>query len=205
MVKKDLTTEEKILAAAREVFHKRGFEGARMQEIADQAGINKSLLHYYFRNKENLFTAVFSEAVSTMIGTISSIFMGPGQLEEKLEHFYDFHISFLQQNSYLPWFIINGLYERPEQIRKMMSGSDFHPERILGQVVENLKKEGFEVEDPLQMFANILSLSIFPVVAQPMLSHFFNLSEMEMEQFYEVRKKKLARFVINGITLRKTV
>jgi TetR/AcrR family transcriptional regulator len=205
MVKKELTSEEKILTAARQVFHKRGFEGARMQEIADTAGTNKALVHYYFRNKENLFAAVFSEAIATMIGTVSSIFMGPGQLEEKLERFYDFHISFLQQNSYLPWFIINGLHERPEQIKKMMSRTDFHPERILEQVMANLKNEGYEVEDPLQVFTNILSLSIFPIVAQPMLSHIFNLSEKDMEQFYQVRKKKLARFVINGITLRKTV
>lgn len=48
-------TEEKIFEAARTVFQKSGFEGARMQEIADTANINKSMLHYYYRNKDNLF------------------------------------------------------------------------------------------------------------------------------------------------------
>jgi AcrR family transcriptional regulator len=62
MVKKALTTEEKILEAAKKVFHRKGFEGARMQEIADEAGINKALLHYYFRTKENLFDDVFKAA-----------------------------------------------------------------------------------------------------------------------------------------------
>lgn len=201
MVKKDQTTEEKILAAAREVFHKRGFDGTRMQDIADTAGINKALLHYYFRNKENLFNAVFTEALSTMVGTVSSIFMNPGSLEEKLEQFYEYHITFLQQNSYLPWFIINGLYEKPDQIRQLMTRNNFEPGKVLGRIVENLKEDGIDVEDPLQIFANILSLSIFPVVARPMLSHFFNLSDKGMEQFYEVRKKTLPRFVINGMKL----
>jgi TetR/AcrR family transcriptional regulator len=201
LVNKDQSTEEKILAAAREVFHKRGFDGSRMQDIADTAGINKALLHYYFRNKENLFNAVFTEALSTMVGTVSNIFMGPGSLEEKLERFYDYHITFLQKNSYLPWFIINGLYEKPDQIRELMTRNNFQPGKVLARIVDNLEEEGIEVEEPLQMFANILSLSIFPVVARPMLSHFFNLTDEDMDRFYEERKKNLPRFIINGMKL----
>ena len=49
---KDGGTEEVILNAARKVFVKKGMYGARMQDIADEAGINKALLHYYFENKE---------------------------------------------------------------------------------------------------------------------------------------------------------
>ena len=54
----ELGTEEKIIIAARNIFTKKGMNGARMQEIADEAGINKALLHYYYRNKEQLFFAV---------------------------------------------------------------------------------------------------------------------------------------------------
>jgi AcrR family transcriptional regulator len=46
------STEKRILDAAKEVFITRGFDGARMQEIADIADINKALLHYYFRSKD---------------------------------------------------------------------------------------------------------------------------------------------------------
>jgi len=174
-----------------------------MQEIADVAGINKALVHYYFRNKENLFADVFSEAVSKMIGTVSSILMGPGTMEEKLERFYDYHISFLQENSYLPWFILNGLYERPDQIRQLMTRNNFHPDQMLERIMSHMKEEGIEVEDPIQMFVNILSLSIFPVVARPLLSRFFNLSDAEMERFYDKRKKELPGFVMNGIKIIK--
>jgi AcrR family transcriptional regulator len=59
----EITTEEKILIAARKVFIEKGWDGARMQEIADNAGINKALLHYYFRNKEQLFKRVFAGIV----------------------------------------------------------------------------------------------------------------------------------------------
>ena len=52
-------TEKKIIEAATTVFSEKGKDGARMQEIADTAGINKALLHYYFRSKNKLFKIVF--------------------------------------------------------------------------------------------------------------------------------------------------
>ncbi|NBX80818.1 MAG: TetR/AcrR family transcriptional regulator, partial [Flavobacteriales bacterium] len=61
---KDSNTEVKIMEAAKVVFMKYGLYGARMQDIADTAGINKALLHYYFRNKEKLFDQVFDGALS---------------------------------------------------------------------------------------------------------------------------------------------
>ena len=64
---KDSTTEEKVLEAAKEVFMKYGLYGARMQDIADTAGINKALLHYYFRSKEKLFDAVFDGALENTL------------------------------------------------------------------------------------------------------------------------------------------
>ncbi|MCK5537355.1 MAG: helix-turn-helix transcriptional regulator, partial [Bacteroidales bacterium] len=44
----NINTEQKILLAATKIFSTKGMQGARMQEIADEAGINKALLHYYF-------------------------------------------------------------------------------------------------------------------------------------------------------------
>lgn len=54
----DENTEEQILDAAKNVFQTKGMDGARMQEIADKAGINKAMLHYYYRSKQLLFEAV---------------------------------------------------------------------------------------------------------------------------------------------------
>ena len=59
---KDISAETGILNAAKRIFQQKGMEGARMQEIADEAGINKALLHYYYRSKQLLFEAVFKNA-----------------------------------------------------------------------------------------------------------------------------------------------
>jgi TetR/AcrR family transcriptional regulator len=202
MVKNDLTTEERILEAAKEVFHRRGFEGTRMQEIADSAGINKALVHYYFRNKENLFAAVFTAAFEKLTTRGMEIFSLDVPFEEKLATFLDYHISFLRQNSHIPWFILNGLHERPDQLKEMMMRNGSAPAIFLNHIREGLNKEGIVIEDPVQLFANILSLSVFPVVAKPLLSRMFNLSEEQMDTFYEDRKKQLPGFIMNAI--RKT-
>ena len=70
---KDTDTEKRILHAARTVFIRHGTSGARMQEIAEEAGVNQALLHYYFRSKERLSEAVFSEAATRMFPMVIQI------------------------------------------------------------------------------------------------------------------------------------
>ena len=67
MIIQEADTEQLILEAAKKVFFNKGFDGARMQEIADVAGINKALLHYYFRSKDKLFEAIFFDAFQQFI------------------------------------------------------------------------------------------------------------------------------------------
>ena len=96
MTDKDKSAEEKILKAARKVFVAKGFEGARMQEIANEAGINKALLHYYFRSKARLFEAIFDEAMSKFVPKIFETFTSDKKFLKKIEIF----VYFLK----IPWF-----------------------------------------------------------------------------------------------------
>lgn len=76
--------EQKILTAARNVFIRKGFAGARMQEIADEAGINKALLHYYFRSKEKLFEVIFKESFGKLLPKGPKYFNSRVQCSKKL-------------------------------------------------------------------------------------------------------------------------
>ena len=87
MVNSHLGTEEKILEAAKKIFHRKGYKGARMQEIADEADINKALLHYYFRSKEKLFEAVFEDAFSGIMRMASEVILSDKPLIEKIQAF----------------------------------------------------------------------------------------------------------------------
>ena len=76
MAGEDKQTEDKIFEAATIVFEEKGLAGARMQNIADRAGINKALLHYYFRTKDHLFEAVFTALAKKMFAKILSYLRG---------------------------------------------------------------------------------------------------------------------------------
>ena len=102
-IKKD-TTEEKILDAAQTVFTRKGMDGARMQEIANEAGINKALLHYYFRSKQKLFEAIFKQVFKQIFPDIKAFIHSEIPLEKKLGIFVEKYIDLLMKNPFLPSF-----------------------------------------------------------------------------------------------------
>src|SRR5687767_15639661 len=86
-------TREKILDAAHAVFVRRGTAGARTQEIADEAGVNKALLHYYFRTKERLAEAVFERAARQLFPPLLSTLTSDLSIEEKVERVIQHYID----------------------------------------------------------------------------------------------------------------
>ena len=199
MVKHTLSTEEKILAAAKTVFHRKGYEGARMQEIADEAEINKALLHYYFRSKEKLFQAVFEEAFSELMASAKQIFFSEKPLNEKISAFLIHYISTISENSYIPWFILNGMYERPEQLKIILEKNKINPLLLMDHLKMQIQKEYNADINPFHIWLNILSMSVFPVVAKPFLMEVFKLNEEAYNQILKERKSVVPQFVISAL------
>jgi TetR/AcrR family transcriptional regulator len=83
MTEIDKNTEQKILDAARKVFTRQGFAAARMDDIAQEAGINRALLHYYFRSKQKLFDVIFAENMGNFYSSFVSILGSDADLEPK--------------------------------------------------------------------------------------------------------------------------
>ena len=117
MVKLNQNTEDKSLQAAEEEFIEKGMAGARMQTIADRAGINKSLLHYYYRSKSKLFQFVFKRVAMTLIPDLIKIF-GRTDLcfDDKIRNIVFFYIDLIQQKPQLPNFILHELSTNPKGI-----------------------------------------------------------------------------------------
>lgn len=109
MVEEQKTTEGLIFDAALQVFQRKGLAGARMQEIADEAGINKSMLHYYFRSKELLFKEVFLLSFKQFIASVVPVLNQEIPWEEKIPLLVEHYILSIQKNPDLPIFIINEL------------------------------------------------------------------------------------------------
>src|SRR3954463_1613260 len=133
--KKDIPPEQKILEAAKQVFFDKGMHGARMQDIADKAGINKAMLHYYFRSKEKLFEKIFTEVAGHFLPRIATILASENSVLEKIDTFCAEYISQVMQTPYVPIFILNEINRQPEAfLNKVLGGKKPPFEKFLKQL-----------------------------------------------------------------------
>jgi AcrR family transcriptional regulator len=198
--KNDKSTEQKILEAAKQVFMEKGIDGARMQDIADKAGINKALLHYYFRSKEKLFEMIFMEEARKFMPKVTSIMMSELTLFEKVEKFVGEYIDTLMQNPLLPIFILNEINRNPKEAIKKIFGNQRPPIDKVDELIAKLVKKG-EI-NPIrgyELMVNMVSLCIFPFLARPMVQWITKTGDEEFLKLMEMRKKTIVKFVIDSI------
>jgi TetR/AcrR family transcriptional regulator len=138
---KNQDTEGQILNAAENVFQKKGMDGARMQEIADEAGINLAMLHYYYRSKQLLFEAVFSNAFSLLAPQLNKILNDDSSIKEKVQNFTHNYITFISKHPYIPNFIIQELNRNPKFFEKIQQNAAFPTlEKFKNQVSAEVEK-----------------------------------------------------------------
>lgn len=198
-----VTTEEQILSAARKVFMIKGLAGARMQDIANEAGINKALLHYYFRSKDKLFEHVFLELTKNFIPQIISILESDLPLFEKIEHFCRLYIGSIKETPFIPLFVINEINRQPDEFLNRMWGRKKPNLSVLRQQIEGaIRKKQIRNIDPMQLILHMVSLCIFPFLAKPMMQRLGSLSDKAYEQLITERINEVPAFIIESIKLR---
>ncbi len=200
--KKD-TTEEKILEAAKTVFVSKGMDGARMQEIADEAGINKALLHYYFRTKERLFEAIFTEIFKFAFPKLTQIIQSDATMVTKIEQMIDAYIAILIKHPFVPGFIMKELNRDPSGLFKLVLKFKLNPQVVFDQIQEAMDRGEVIRMKPQHLVVNVVSMCIFPFVARPILNFVvFKEDPKALEGFYAERAEVIKQFVINAIVIR---
>ncbi len=200
MNQKQAETEYVILDAARKVFLENGYDGTTMQMIATEAGINKALLHYYYRSKDRLFEAIFLEAFSKMIPNLMKIFISDLDFNQKIRAFVDAYITALMQYPQIPLFILHELHRNPGRIIDLVKSTGLNPEFFFKAVTDEAAQGNIIVIDPRQLIVNMLALCIFPFAARPMIQGFiFHNDEKAFDQFLKERKAVVADFIIKAL------
>jgi TetR/AcrR family transcriptional regulator len=204
----DADTEQRILDAAHVVFIRRGTAGARMQEIADEAGVNKALLHYYFRSKGRLADAVFQRVAVGIFARLGDAVGSDAELEDKVRHVIGIYLEQLSKTPYVPAYVIGELNQHPERARQFLDA--IRPSRDGGGVPEFLAKLAAQIQgrvragtmrpiSPRQFMANLASLCVFPFAARPMLCVVLGLDDRGFKDFIDERKAGLADFFLSGL------
>jgi TetR/AcrR family transcriptional regulator len=195
-------TEKIILEAARRVFIRKGLDGARMQEIADEAGINKALLHYYFRSKDKLFKMVFREAMGKFFpGMVSILGSDNIPIEKKVEAFIENYIKIIQENPFIPSFIIGELNKNPNQLTEFFveSGIDVS---LVSFIIDGViaKELGITPQYARHLVVNIIALCVFPFVGRPLLEKIiFQANADDFDQFILERKTVIMDLIRTSI------
>jgi AcrR family transcriptional regulator len=202
MEENDKLTEDKIFEAATDVFVDKGMDGARMQDIASHAGINKALLHYYFRTKDQLFNAVFEMIAKKILKKFAPVFDDNLSLEEKIRFFFKEHITFLQENPKLPGFILNEVNRNPGRIKKLLKNVDFETlwNKLYDQHKEELKNYNITQATMPQIMTSIAAISVFPFAARGLIEGILEKTGIDFNTYIEERKEFAAEFVIKAIT-----
>lgn len=207
-IARDDSTEQRILDAADSVFLQRGTSGARMQEIAEIAGVNQALLHYYFRTKERLAEAVFRRAAAALFPAVIAIMSSDASIEEKVGQVVEVELEHLSRRPYLPGYVICELNQHPDRVPQLiaaitgMTPDDIRPRlfrTLQHQIDEGVRAGAMRAIAPDQFLINLLSLCIFPFAARPMLVAMFGLDQRGFDRFIDRRRHELAAFFLGAL------
>ena len=189
-------TERKILEAAGKVFMMKGRLGASMQDIADEAGINRTLLHYYFRNKEKLFDTIFTKLFYQVFPSMVEAFTSERPFMEKIRIFVETYSDMLKENPFLPAFIFQEISLNPDRLAGIIQHVGLDPDVALKGITKELELYGIVDMDPRHLIANMLGMVIFPYIGRPLFQKVaFGDDKEAYEQFLEDRREQIPRFV----------
>ena len=194
---KDISTEERIKAAARKVFHQKGFAGTRTRDIAEEAGINHAMLNYYFRSKEKLFEMVMMETMAQFFKGVNLMLNDEStSLDEKIDLIVSNYVDLLLKEPELPTFILNEVRPNPQFFVEQSPIREALTHSVLTRQYAEAVARG-EISEPNLMHAilNVIGLVIFPFVAKPILSAITNLPEEEYKALMLERKTLIPQWI----------
>lgn len=195
MTTEDLNTEEKILAAAETIFLRDGYDGARMQAIANEAGINKALLHYYFRSKDMLFEKIFDSKILKFFPDITEALQSSElSFEQKIHLFIEKYIQILGKYPFLPLFVISTINKPDKQdfIKKL----PIHIfQSLIVAYMADVEKGEVRQLNIFQFMISIVGMCVFPFLGKPIIQKGLGVSNEDFNELMEQRISELKMYV----------
>lgn len=197
-------TEQKILDAATEVFLEHGRDGARTEEIARVAGINKALLHYYFRSKEKLYQEVLNRQVKKVISDLFASLQPDTDMPSFLREFISGYIDRLQQNPQVVRFMLWEMRSDASGLQKLLSeiASDQNspsPHSLVKRIQKGVKNQEIRPVEPHQLVFNLIAMCIYTFIASPLIGSIFPDININNPSFLKRRKKEIYNLIWNGV------
>lgn len=197
------TTEEKILCAAEKIFVKNGFDGTKMRDIADEAGVNLALINYYFGSKNALFETVMTRALirfrDAMLGMVHDEATG---LEEKLRLIVHGYSEMLEENPLLPSFVMSAFPDGEENFSRKFAVDDVF---VGSSIQRQLMERGLNEEQSEQFLVNMFSLLVGSILTAPMSRIVLKKDSGQMKDFLARRMNSLTALLEAMVEVQKNL
>jgi AcrR family transcriptional regulator len=189
---KDCQTKKLIIETAMNVFFTEGRIYATTQEIADEAGVNRTLINYYFRSKKVLFNHVVRKAMKEFSHNSDLILSSNLSFREKTERFIDDFMDKLTKYPYLESYLTVDIIQqrlRKKQIALSGNGQSAPIEQFLGEIKREMEAGNIDGTKPVHFMLNMVSLLIYPQIMKPLQMKLLDLSETEYQAILNERKQ----------------
>ncbi|MDD4820739.1 MAG: TetR/AcrR family transcriptional regulator [Flavobacteriales bacterium] len=194
--------EQKIIDAAYDTFVENGYEGAKMRDIAKRADINISMLHYYYRSKDNLFDIAFGRAFDCVYGKILGVLSSDASINEKIEQIVGIYIDTLVENPRVPNFIFSEIAQKsqPNQRFAKYRTMVFDAMAVLKRQMDlEAEKGSIRSVNMMEFFMDIESVCMYPFLTRGLWQKIFDVDDTSFNQMLINRKESFIRNIIKSI------
>ena len=197
----DLETRKRILDAAHAVFLRKGTAGSRTQEIADEAGVNKALVHYYFGTKAALADAIFERSLGALTPLIFGILADENRsIEQKVRDIVKAQIDFHSAHPYVAGYMISEMHAEPQRMVALMAKTGGPPLDVIRRQLKEAARAGtMRPLTPEQFVVNMMGLLIFPFALRPGLMALLKFDSSRWATFMEERRRLLPDLILAGL------
>jgi len=195
--------ESRILDAAKQVFIRKGYEAATMGDIAAEAGMGRTSLHYYFRTKDMLFDAIFGQLLNALLPNVALVVEEGTDYRSKLKKIIHLYITILRKNPLFPLFVVNELNRDPEHLFRTILKDPKRLEPILRLqklILSEMEAGSIRKMPFIDLVANVISLLAFPfLMRNPLIKMFPQEGESHIERFFDRREEVVYDMIIRFI------
>lgn len=194
---RELDTKARILAAAEEEFLARGYDRARTKSIADRAGINKALLHYHFRSKDELFAHIFREKTKELFPRVQASLRAGGSFIDFVCTFVELYTSFLIDNPFLPSYLLQVASNHAELLEHIHIDL---PKVFLAAFEAEAQAKRIRPHDGRQFLVSLIGMCVMPFVGRNLVKHVLELDSPAFDALVRARAEELKRYVVLLLT-----
>lgn len=192
------STEEKIKEAARRIFLKKGFEGATIRDISQEAGLNCALMNYYFRSKEKLFASVFEEMLHLFFQGMITVLNKPISLKEKIIELIEHDFQTFKRNPSLCIFVLNELHRDPDQLINIIQTAKTQAVLLFELQLKEAIDQGFVRPVNIQhVLSLLLSNTQFIFLGKAITMSTWQMDEEAFDTYAEDHKQFVTQMIIN--------